>query len=171
MPELTPKERLQPALLDRLLDDEPTQRSEPRERRVLSLQKLRECVIRDLGALLSAGRPLTDEQLEGLDHVAKSVLAYGMPHLTGFTASTMPVAEMEQQIRRAIVAFEPRLLPHTLRIRAVVQPEQMNRHAVSFEIRGDLWAEPLPLHMFLRTELDLETGGVVVESAAGDGKR
>ena len=27
-----------------------------------------------------------------------------------------------------------------------------------FEIEADLWAQPLPLHLYLHTELDLETG-------------
>ena len=36
MAELTPKERLQPSLLDRLTDDEPEQQQESRDKRVLS---------------------------------------------------------------------------------------------------------------------------------------
>ncbi|HJX53099.1 MAG TPA: type VI secretion system baseplate subunit TssE, partial [Polyangia bacterium] len=36
MAELTPKERLQPSLLDRLTDDDPGRATEPRESRVLS---------------------------------------------------------------------------------------------------------------------------------------
>ena len=36
MPELSPQERLQPALLDRLLDNEPEKKLEPREARVMT---------------------------------------------------------------------------------------------------------------------------------------
>jgi type VI secretion system protein ImpF len=37
----------------------------------------------------------------------------------------------------------------------------MHRHnVVSIEIRGSLWAHPIPLEMLLRTDLDLETGEV-----------
>ena len=53
MPELTPKERLQPSLLDRLTDDAPHRRTESREQRVLSLAQLRESVMRDLAWLLN----------------------------------------------------------------------------------------------------------------------
>lgn len=41
-------DRLQPALLDRLRDDHPEQRVEPAEARVMSRQRLREAVLRDL---------------------------------------------------------------------------------------------------------------------------
>ncbi|MCY2964699.1 MAG: type VI secretion system baseplate subunit TssE, partial [Planctomycetota bacterium] len=41
MAELTSQERLQPSLLDRLTDDAPDQKSESRERRVLSVSGMR----------------------------------------------------------------------------------------------------------------------------------
>jgi type VI secretion system protein ImpF len=55
MVELFPKERLQPSLLDRLSDDEPYKKMESREKRVLSFQKLKLSVVRDLEWLLNAG--------------------------------------------------------------------------------------------------------------------
>jgi type VI secretion system protein ImpF len=54
--QLPPQERLQPALLDRLTDDEPDKKLEPRENRVLSKRKLRESVLRDLGWLFNSTR-------------------------------------------------------------------------------------------------------------------
>jgi len=30
--------------------------------------------------------------------------------------------------------------------------------ALSFEIEGEMWAQPLPDHLFVKTEVDLETG-------------
>jgi type VI secretion system protein ImpF len=37
-----------------------------------------------------------------------------------------------------------------------------------FTIEAELWAQPLPLRLFLRTELDLETGEVKVAEVAGN---
>jgi type VI secretion system protein ImpF len=34
----------------------------------------------------------------------------------------------------------------------------MSLNALMFEIEADLWAQPLPLHLYLQTEVDLETG-------------
>jgi type VI secretion system protein ImpF len=44
----------------------------------------------------------------------------------------------------------------------VVDKEAMNANSVVFEIEGELWAQPVPLRIFLKTELDLETGEVQV---------
>ena len=63
MPELTPQERLQPALLDRLTDDQPDTQQEPRERRVLSKAKLRQAVLRDLAWLFNATQLGADQDL------------------------------------------------------------------------------------------------------------
>src|SRR5262249_39227931 len=56
MADLILQERLQPALLDRLTDDEPEKLMESREQRVISLAKLRQCILRDLSWLLNAVR-------------------------------------------------------------------------------------------------------------------
>ena len=57
MAELTPLERLQPALLDRLSDDAPQVKVESREARVISRQRFRQAVLRDLAWLFNATRP------------------------------------------------------------------------------------------------------------------
>ncbi len=38
----------------------------------------------------------------------------------------------------------------------------MNHNAMCFGIEAELWAQPLPLRLFLRTDIDLETGTVNV---------
>ena len=48
MAEPLPTERLQPALLDRLTDNEPESRVEAREARVLTKSQLRAAVLREL---------------------------------------------------------------------------------------------------------------------------
>jgi type VI secretion system protein ImpF len=34
----------------------------------------------------------------------------------------------------------------------------MNHNAMTFDIEGDLWMQPLPLRLYLKSELDLNTG-------------
>lgn len=46
-------ERLQPSLLDRLTDDDPTNPREGREARVIDIRRLRDIIQRDLGWLLN----------------------------------------------------------------------------------------------------------------------
>jgi type VI secretion system protein ImpF len=83
MAELTPKERLQPSLLDRLTDNEPDKQQEAREKRVLSMRKLRESVQRDLAWLLNSGNLETVQDLDDYPLVSHSVINYGLPDLAG----------------------------------------------------------------------------------------
>ncbi len=38
----------------------------------------------------------------------------------------------------------------------------MNRNALTFQIHGELWADPAPVEIVLRSEFDLESGLVSV---------
>jgi len=166
MAELTPLDRLQPALLDRLTDDEPSQQSEAKERRVLTKSQLRAAVLRDLAWLMNATRLSATEDLSLYPEVESSVLNFGLPAFSGETASTLEVGDLERAIREAIMRFEPRILPETLQVEAVTQDSVLNWHnIVSVRISAQLWAQPVPLELLLRTEVDLETGQVELADA------
>jgi type VI secretion system protein ImpF len=163
MAELTPQERLQPCLLDRLTDEQPNQSQESRDRRVISVRQLRQAVLRDMAWLLNASGHLTPDEVAEFPEAAKSVITYGMPDLTGLTASGIDPLEIERMIRDAMRRFEPRVLPGSLRVTASVDEDRHGHNTIFFEIRGDLWAQPTPEPLFLRTEVDLETGQCQVE--------
>ena len=166
MVELTPLDRLQPALLDRLTDEEPSQQVETRERRVLTKSQLRAAVLRDLGWIMNATRLSATEDLSAYPEVDRSVLNFGLPAFSGETASTLEVADLERAIREAILRFEPRILADTLNVEAVTQDSVLNWHnVVSVKISAQLWAQPVPLELLLRTEVDLETGQVELADA------
>lgn len=167
MSELTVKERLQPSLLDRLTDEQPHQQKESRERRVLSLEKLRNGVLRDLRWLLNTGNLDQVESLEEYPEVKRSVLNYGVPDLSGRILGPADVPALERAVREAILEFEPRILRKSVRVRASLASGAMNHNALSFEIEGSLWAQPAPLRMFMKTELDLETGHVEITETSG----
>jgi len=164
MAELTPQERLQPALLDRLIDDEPHNKTkESRERRVLNKQQLRQAVLRDLAWLFNATHLTPSRDLASYSEVAHSVVNFGLPALSGQSASALDVVDLERVIRQAILDFEPRILPATLEVQPVVSDAQLDHHnVVSVQIRGALWAQPVPLELLLRTDVDLETGEVEI---------
>lgn len=170
MAELTQKERLQPALLDRLTDDEPDKQQESREKRVISMRQLRASVLRDLAWLLNAGRLESVQELEDYPYVEHSVVNYGIPDMTGLTASGVDITVIERAVRQAIWDFEPRILRQTVRVRARVDPEHMTHNALTFDIEGELWAQPVPLRIYLKTELDLDLGDVQVTEQAGPGR-
>ena len=167
MPELTHKERLQPSLLDRLTDDEPSQQVESREQRVFSLTRLREAVLRDLAWLLNTTNLAAGTDLDAYPEVRHSVLNYGIPDLSGVSVSSANIAELERELRQAIIDFEPRILSHSLAVRLEANKSQMSHNAMTFLIEGELWAQPVPLRMYLKTEIDLDIGDVKVTDYVG----
>jgi type VI secretion system protein ImpF len=163
----SPRDRLQPALLDRLTDDDPASSAEVDERRVMTKSQLRAAVLRDLGWLFNAVQPLGAAG-EGHMHAAASVLNYGLPPVSGQLASKIDVGQIELELRTAILRFEPRILEHELSVRAVESASVLDSHnVIEFEIRGWLWAQPVPLELLLRTSLDLEAGQVEVRERGG----
>jgi len=161
MAELTTTDKLQPSLLDRLRDDEPRQTVESRDRRVMSMRQLREAVLRDLSWLLNAGCHPLDDEIYEYPLVAHSTLNYGMPDLTGRTASNVTPSRLEAMVQDAVASFEPRIMRKTLSVKAVSMAAGRRDQAgnkVGFEISGELCPLPMPEALFLRTQLDLETG-------------
>jgi type VI secretion system protein ImpF len=69
--------------------------------------------------------------------------------------------ELERRLREAIHRFEPRLIAETVKVRAVTVDE-MHRRALTFQIDAQLWSQPAPLHLLLKTEMDLESGETTV---------
>lgn len=169
MAELTPKERLQPSLLDRLTDESPDRSEESREERVLSPRRLKGSVIRDLGWLLNACDLASVQDLSPYPQVAASVINFGMPDLAGRNLSGIDVLTVERELRQAILRFEPRILRKSLSIRTVVEREEMTSNAVRFDIEGELWGIPVPQRLYLRTSLDLEDGSVQVSETTLSG--
>jgi len=76
------------------------------------------------------------------------------------------VVELQNRIHAAIVAFEPRLAAASLQVTAKVDAGRMDRMSLSFVIDSELWSQPLPLVLYLRTDLDLETGRFSLSSGA-----
>lgn len=169
MAELTQRERLQPSLLDRLTDTEPDKKKESRDKRVLSLRRLREGVIRDLAWLFNSANLASTEDLSEYPDVERSVLNYGLPDLAGKAVSGVDVAELERMLKQIIQDFEPRILANTLNIHVVADDSAMSANALSFDIEGEMWAQPTPLRLFLRTEVDLESGAFAVREHSGRG--
>ena len=160
MATLAPQERLQPALLDRLTDDEPQNKQESREMRVITKTRLRRAVLRDLAWLFNATAPVGIDW-DGCPEAQHSILNFGLPAFSGLTASTVDVLDLEGALRQAILDFEPRILPTTLHVEALLADNPLGTHnVISVRIQGELWAQPVPLELLVQTVVDLETGEV-----------
>ena len=164
MPDLTPIEKLQPCLLDRLTDEEPGKREESRTQRLVSQQKYRRGVVRDLEWLFNTQAYLRLEGLESFQlkdypDAYRSVLNFGTRQLCGLVAPDMQ--RLQDELTEALRIFEPRLTARNLIVRA-----DQERNSVTFEVEGELWANPLPEHLHLKTLVDLETGQCLLGDTA-----
>ena len=167
MAELTTQERLQPSLLDRLTDEEPGKREESREKRVISATRLRDCVARDISWLLNCVNMGSSAELDDCPEVARSVLNFGIPDLTGMAFAGVDASVLQRQLREALLAFEPRLTGNTLRVVVSSDDKRMDQQSLVFNIESEMWAQPIPLNLYLKTEIDLETGRFNVSESLG----
>jgi type VI secretion system protein ImpF len=160
MVDIKPTEKLLPCLLDRLTDNAPDKRRESRKERVFNLHQYRNAVLRDIAWLLNT---YANAELGGLDQYTQlpsSVLNFGVRNMAGMTVSSLSADDMQYHLTEALRRFEPRIIPDTISINMAAGPEEMSNRSILFEIRGDLWSYPIPESLFIKTEVDLETGKI-----------
>lgn len=155
---------LQPSLLDRLLVSGPKDRPVSGTRKALSARKLRECVLRDLTWLLNTTNLATRVDFEHFPEVARSIVNFGMPALTGNLRAALERDQVAARIAACIETFEPRLS------RVKVTPEagtEAQMFTVAFRIEAELWGDPVPQHLTMRTEIDVGSGECLLEDRGG----
>ncbi len=165
MSELVSRERLQPSLLDRLTDDAPEHKRELLDQQTLSMQQLRRAVLRDLAWLLNTTNLAATEELDGASLAMKLTINFGIPSFAGLVTSGRRLGSLEAGIAEAIRAFEPRIRPDSLKVRLRPPQDDQPSAAITFEIQGELWAQPVPQQLFLETMIELETRMAVVTDA------
>ncbi|MEQ1685557.1 MAG: type VI secretion system baseplate subunit TssE [Burkholderiaceae bacterium] len=165
------RDRLQPALLDRLTDLAPLSSVESDDTRVMNKSQIRDAVLRDLSWLLNSVQSL-GKLAEQYPQAGDSVLNYGLPAMSGQLASRVDVGVLERTIKQAILRFEPRVMEDSLEVKALEATSVLDTHnVIEFEIRGFMWAQPVPLELLLRTQIDLEAGQVEVRDVGASAPR
>lgn len=158
MAELTFQHLLSRSLLDRLAGDDTdtVSATEP---------QLRESVRRDLASLFNTIQLGTSFDLQDFPEVSRSVLNYGIVDLAGRTLSSIDLTQLTDSLQRAIVAFEPRVLARSLVLTPHLDRNRQGRRAIIIDIAAELWSQPVPIALHLRSEIDLETGAIVLEES------
>ncbi|MFV0360828.1 type VI secretion system baseplate subunit TssE [Tropicimonas sp.] len=163
MADRTILERLQPSLLDRLTDDEPHRQSEGREARVIDIRRLREIVRRDLAWLLNTTNLDSQIDAELYPNVRRSVVNYGIDPVAGDSSTLRRADAIRAAIRRSVEMFEPRIRTGSVDVTMREDDSDRSVTSIFFDIRADMWAQPLPLELYLQSEVDLTTGHVSLE--------
>jgi type VI secretion system protein ImpF len=140
--------------------------SEPAERRYIAARRLRECVCRDLAILLNSTSLDASIDLSAMPHVQRSVLNYGMPSLAGRASASVDLRKIARTVEEVIRQFEPRLVQ--VRVTPETDRDSGDDHEIFLRIDAELWGQPVPQHLVLRTRISTESGDVAVtDSGAG----
>jgi type VI secretion system protein ImpF len=129
-------------------------------RRVVSEAVVRREVARDLTALLNTIALESTEDLSQVPDVRKSILNYGIPDVGHRTIDETGVDHVAEEIKAAIMHFEPRLAPESL-IVARDHSVSTVELQVRFNVRADLVAEPINIPVEFVADV-IEAGKIVV---------
>ena len=119
-------------------------------------------------ALEAAGVDASEIDLDSFPAVRASVVNFGVEALSGRRVADIDWQDLENALRDAIVAFEPRVLASTIQVSGITTASSLDHHNIlSFEIRGQLIASPNILETGQRVEvptgLHVETGSPLRE--------
>jgi len=131
-----------------------------RARQVITESMLRREVSRDLDALLNTVALDATVDMDDAPHVRKSILNYGLPDLSKRTIDESGVDDIPDEIRTAIISFEPRLAPGSLRIERdnSVDPVELK---IRFLVRAELVCHPIHVPVEFVADI-VETGKIIV---------
>jgi type VI secretion system protein ImpF len=136
-------------LFERLIDLDPKGPADPRSLRVLTTEDLRASIGRELERLLDTRRPVSLETAIGQEQV--TVRDYGIADWSSLSAQrTQDRQTLATVIRRAILAFEPRLKQPTVTVAQVVgQPGTLRVNISGTMVYGSIM-EPVSFPIDLR---------------------
>lgn len=129
----------------------------------LSMRRLRDYVCRDLAALLNCASLDAVVDLTSHPHVQTSVLNFGMPSLAGRSARSADPGQIAATIQAAVQRFEPRL--SNVRVTPEMGEEGNETHILAFRIDAQLWGQPVPQQLVLRTSIDIDSGNVSLKES------
>jgi type VI secretion system protein ImpF len=131
-----------------------------RARQVITESMLRREVSRDLDALLNNVALEATVDMETAPNVRRSILNFGLPDIARRSIDETGVDEIPDEIRTAIVNFEPRIAADSLRIvrDKEIDPVELK---IRFVIRGELVCHPVHVPVEFVADI-VETGKIVV---------
>jgi type VI secretion system protein ImpF len=131
-----------------------------RPRQVITEPVLRQEVSRDLDNLLNSVALGSTLDLTEAPHVRKSILNYGIPDIAHRTIDEAAVDDIPEEIREALINFEPRLAAASVRVTrdTSIDPVELK---VRFIVRADLTCDPVHVPVEFVAEV-IDAGKIVV---------
>ena len=131
-----------------------------RARQAITESLLRREVSRDLEALLNTIALESTIDMSDFPYVRKSILNFGIPDVTRRTIDEVGVNDIPEEIRAAIIAYEPRLAAASLHIERDKRVDQAELK-VRFIVRADLTCDPVHVPVEFIADV-IDTGKILV---------
>jgi type VI secretion system protein ImpF len=135
-------------------------------RRIATESLLKRDLGTDLGALVDTIDLASSIDLTDFPYVAKSVLNYGLPDISGVTAIAEETAVVGTNLKAALLRHEPRLKADTISIQRTDDEEDANQR-VRFKVHAEMLCKPLDVPVEFVAEVDVGSGKVHVARLPG----
>lgn len=152
--------RYLPCLLTRLTDAHPFSAEDGDfYTSCFSLAQLRQDILVNLNLLLNARTsPAESAYLrKKFPQVAVSGYHFGIDSITGVSRGSLRPAVLAEQVKQALIAFEPRLSRDSISVVPDMERRD-DKTAVHLDISSRLAMHPLSQDVYFRLRLDMETG-------------
>lgn len=147
---------------DTVLDGDRVMSARSIERREGASQTtLRDHLALDLGNLMSTIHLEAAQDLEGFDHVRKSILNYGLQDLSRLTTDDSRIQKLARDLREALLTHEPRLIAETLKV-TLRKTDSGATQRIAFEIDAEMAARPVDVPLEFVAEIDSGAGKVAI---------
>jgi type VI secretion system protein ImpF len=159
---------VQPSLIDRLTDNDPTLGGDPPITREESVRRFRRSVQRDIEWLLNTRRTMYPAP-DWTPEVRRSVYDFGLPDTTGIPVGTPAgQARLLNALKDTIERFEPRLANLVVRL---VDADRASTPQLRFVIEATLLMDPSPEQVVFDTVLEVSREEYDVRDAGGEDTR
>jgi len=160
MARIDKKKKLRPSVLDRLIDNEIHNKTDPDPDHHQLLQQLRNSIRRDLELLLNT-RFHMSEPSDNYPELGKSLLNYGLPDLA--TVNIIDIDKrnvFSRKLEKTLQYFEPRF--KSVKVSFLENSEKTDR-TLRFRIDAVIYADPLPEIIVFDSVLESVTRTVSVK--------
>ena len=118
-------------------------------------------VAHDLEDLMNTIALESTLDLEGFDHVRKSVLNFGIPDITHRTIDELTVDDIKDEIKSVLMRYEPRFVAETIRVTRDGDASEADLKT-RFMVLAELMCDPQSVPVQFVADVELDTGNIVI---------
>lgn len=134
-----------------------SRRASPRA--AITESMVRREVARDLEMLMNAIAMGSTLDLDGYDHVERSIVNFGFPDISHRTIDESSVMDIKDEIRTVLTNYEPRLRPDSIQVVRDTDIDEAELR-VRFLVNADLFCDPVDVPVEFIAEVELDSGKV-----------